>query len=532
QQFAPNHPREFISPDHHGANPSVNANSFEDSYTREILYGQSDLALHPLSFTPQRFRLVVSQDGGNLRSKQVLYDSAADSLISGNYASPSLSSRLPHSATTLRGASPGKNVHMAKFLYNVNDLNDYMFGRGLPSVERHTSTKIHILPPLNLLAQGSCLAVLLTKLFLISDSTPGPGELDVLDDSDWTPHATFPSKDTVFHVSLPSGKPCVTTPDLPSLTRTTFLLSSRFAVGVIVPLEDLSATVEEVIFSNWEIISHYLIVLQKLVCKKLTLALKSSLAFNQSPYINNKRILFPSGVLQLETEFGHQLQKLIKLVHYNVNTPRLVNINAFMSYSLNHVDSKFKTNVINWALEVINWLEFKDGKNFTPLHAQAIPQMHSQNSYLLHSNSRPTNTFLASLLALILPLRDLLSKGPLHIDPFSPSKSKTVTRIVVMTSNSSVAKKLIFILSGLIPDVELLQQLESGSGSSSQTRLCESQEVKKGGISFTANPITTKPIPIRANLMASDSHSDDSAPVSVSSTKGWDVPHKSMTSLS
>lgn len=583
------------TPDGAHNNGNVNPNSYEDSYTREILYGLLELALHPLPFNPRRFRLVVSQDGGNLRSKQVLYDSANESLtvpalrtkppLSSNglaplitnsssdlstpqSASSSLSSRLPTSANTLRGST-------IKSTHNINDLNDYMFGRGLPSVERHTSTKIHMLPPLNLLVHSDSRAVLLTKLFLISDTVPGNNDLDTLIDPHWAPCATFPSKDTVFQVSITSGKPH----DQPVLLPRVCLFSSRFSVGVIIPLEDPNQTVEEVLSSNWETLSHYLIVLQKLVCKKLTIALKNSMVSNTSPYINNKRILFPSGVLQQEADFGHQLQKLIKLVHYNVNTPRLVNINAFMTYSLNHVDSNLKTNVMNWALEVINWLEFKDGKSFVPFQAQgsAIPQMHSQNSYLLHSSSSApswyrsnetpvtSNTFLASLFALILPLRDLLSQGPLHVDPNSLSNSKSVTRIVVMTSNSSVAKKLIFILSGLIPDAEFLLRLEredsnginydstgkhfKNSGEKTLSGSSENKTLSKdglpanleggflesshdGGISFTTNLISTKPIPIRSSLLASELHSDDSTSVSVSSTKGWDVPHKSGTSLS
>ncbi|GEQ67659.1 hypothetical protein JCM33374_g1324 [Metschnikowia sp. JCM 33374] len=587
----------------------TNVNSFEDSYTREILYGSSELALHPLPFNPRRFRLVVAQDGGNLRTKQVLYDSANDISVaqpppwlkpgqsvasntgsalspvssSGSSSPPqspcSENSRLATSTNTLRAASSTNLV--AKQSHNINDINDYMFGRGLPSVEKYTSTKIHMLPSLNSSSNGASSAVLLTKLFSISDSSLSAGDTAILPDSDWVPRATFPSKETAFQISVPSSKSSLSAPDS-ALSPRSLSFSSRFSVGIIIPLEDANETVEEVLSSNWDTLSHYLIVLQKIASKKIIVALKNSLVYNSSPYIINKRISFPSGVLQSESEFGHQLQKLVKLVHYNVNTPRLVNINAFMTYSLNHMDSKLKTNVMNWALEVINWLEFKDGRNFSPLHAQgsAIPHMHSQNSYLSHSSSSVTswyrsnetpvssNTFLASLFALILPLRASLSESPLHVDPTSSSDSKCITRVVVMTSNSSVAKKLIFILSGLIPDAKFLERLEHEGNTASYERCVHDsdssgtdeslsgsgQHLAKdklannldrgtaesphdGGISFTAKPIPAKPIPakpipIRTSTMVSESPSDDSTSVSVSSTKGWDVPHKSATSLS
>lgn len=59
-------------------NPYQNVNTFEDSYSREILYGTSDtLQLKPYQLNNKFFRIIISQDGGNLRSKQVLYDSAA-----------------------------------------------------------------------------------------------------------------------------------------------------------------------------------------------------------------------------------------------------------------------------------------------------------------------------------------------------------------------------------------------------------------------------------------------------------------------
>ncbi|KAF8000398.1 hypothetical protein HF325_005327 [Metschnikowia pulcherrima] len=207
---------------------NINAVSFEDSYTREILYGSLELTLHPLLFNPKRFRLLVSQDGGDLRAKQVLYDSSKY-LVEGvslrTKSSPatvspsaeslsdpgslrlgsSSNSRLPNSANTLRSGSSYNKVPIAKQTHNINDLNDYMFGRGIPSVERHTSTKIHVLLPLSLLGDGSGMAVLLSRVFLIS-AFGYNADSDLTGDLDWVPRPTFRSKDSVLQIHVPTAK--------------------------------------------------------------------------------------------------------------------------------------------------------------------------------------------------------------------------------------------------------------------------------------------------------------------------------------
>lgn len=63
-----------------------------------------------------------------------------------------------------------KNILTSKIYHNASELNDYMFGCGLPSNETYSTTKIHILPTLNNLTYGSNQSILITRLFLISDN--------------------------------------------------------------------------------------------------------------------------------------------------------------------------------------------------------------------------------------------------------------------------------------------------------------------------------------------------------------------------
>ena len=69
--------------------------------------------------------------------------------------------------------------------------------------------------------------------------------------------------------------------------------------------------------------------------------------------------------------------------------------------------------LVNWVLELLNWLEFKDGR------------------YSDHSNS-----FLGSLFAILTPFKTA------QFETFynSSCAKKEVTRVVVMTGNPVVAK--------------------------------------------------------------------------------------------
>lgn len=163
------------------------------------------------------FRIIVSQDGGNLRSKQVLFDSAEDQ------------SKLK------------KGVY-----HNVSDLNDYMFGCGVPTNEIGSVSKIHILPVL----QGGIACVLITRLFSITDGEQEKGD----EDEFWNPVPTLPIKE----VSV-------------KIIRSGVNISSRFSIGVVVPLEGFRGVLE-----NWGEMVHFLILLERVICRRLVGRLQTS----------------------------------------------------------------------------------------------------------------------------------------------------------------------------------------------------------------------------------------------------------------
>lgn len=426
---------------------SQNINSYEDLYTREILYGTGDSSqLRPPVLQNKHFRLIVAQDGGSLRQKQVLYDSAGDTPERGTR--PSLS-RADSKTPPLVAPLPRKNhIISSKSHHNAGELNDYMFGCGLPSNESNSTSKLHILPALNLVN-----AVLITKLFLIAE-TYDCGDFDEL----WAPLPALPTKETAI-----SGYPFAQAHSRQA--GKTGNINSRFSIGLIIPL-DLVADLTDVVLNNWHEIAHYLIVLQKLVVKKLIAVLNTSSGVCGCPYIVNRRIQFPNSVLQGEVDLGLQLVKLVKLVHYNSQTPKLINSNSLIKHAIHTTGSQFNPMLLNWVLEVLNWLEFKDGK--APQHpsSSSISTNFGHNSQFHNlspsheppAHSASHSSFLASLFAVLIPLRELL-----RVKPFSgnsASKTKEVTRIVIMTGNAMVAKKLVFIINGLIPDIEFLCSLE------------------------------------------------------------------------
>lgn len=639
-------------------------NSFEDSYTRGILYGLSKLLLAPIHSLTRRFRLLVAQDGGGLAAKQVLFDLFGDSVINSppelhsnaSFAGPDVpvlqqklmqmtlngaeisvkspfnsssplpvtlpiglegvldfylspdpmdlsqqlsdghyfsrdndnglqtpsalsaasqnSPRLSAGGSSLRaGANRGV---VQKPAHNINVLTDYMFGRGLPSNEWHTATKIHLLPALNS-ANETSQAVLITKLFLIVDATASLNmDTEVANSSSWNPNSIFTTRETAVTVVLNKS----------GLLRRNF--SSRFSIGLIIPLDDPSQTVEETIASNWSEISMHLVILQKIVTNKLVLALKGS-SHQHGSFIFNKRILLPSYMFQGDVELLNQLYKVIRLMHYHANVPRLISTHSLMTHTLNCAGSPFKANMINWALEVINWLEFKDGRSSVSIYNHGPGHLANSNLSVnlvgsfsgglsAHMSARSnegaqlTNTFLASLLALIISLRDSLSGSPLGANE-DVNSTKEITRVVVMTSNSTVAKKLIFIICALIPDLRFLFNLENsvettdsaivpngpssranehagsfvGANTSTATietvlnlrndALTDTTIASSNAISFSPNQTSNgipidqdlvRPIPIHRQLLSdSEIRSDDSVCASVTSTKGWEVPVKS-----
>ena len=626
-----------------GGGGAASSKSFDDSYTRSMLYGLTEMSVAPGHLLPRRFRLVVAQDGGALAEKQVLFDlfgdtappspqeglsppvldgpdlpalhhklaqvslgrnadlrtgsltGAGSSVASGAGSVNELTLSSPEPGDVVRqhagppsvsivagtssapGRSPAlsrtgmkRNVVLRKQSHEINVLAEYMFGRGLPSNECHMATKIHILPPLNLV-HGTSRAVLVTRLFLLVDTHVAQvSDAEKGDSACWNPQPTIHTRGSTFSYSSRS-------------LQVRMSLSSRFAIGIVVPFDDPSQTVEETLLSNWDVISMQLVQIQKAVATKLAAALKNG-APHSSPYICNKRALFPPHMLQGDVDLVAHLQRLIRIVHYLTNVPRLISTHSLMMHTFSRAGSPFKNNTINWALEVINWLEFKDGK-YSAAVAAVGPSHLSTNlagslgAYSMHSSSlgfrasdaqHPGNfstTFLANLFAVILSLRTSLAAS--SVAKHDPSGTKEITRVVVMTSNSSVAKKLVFLVCGLIPNCNLLQHLYAsdstgggagtgigtGEGTRIETNLTatsstgpEKPAVRPHthaspctdtvssvilGASFASPLEQVRPIPIRRQqLYDNEGPSDESVCALVSSTKGWEVPVKATTNLS
>ncbi|KAG7191353.1 uncharacterized protein KQ657_003525 [Scheffersomyces spartinae] len=427
----------------------------------------------------------------------------------------------------------------------ISEINDYMFGCGLPSTETTCITKIHLLPKLTSLSQGSNNSVLVTRLFLITRGDPSsaqkfPSVFNLSDPDSWNPTAALPTRE-VFVKNLKSSNgvslnssfnsnsnsPSSSSP--PGACSSPLLnssrmgnLSSKYAIGIVIPLESPEEDLMDILITNWDEISHYLILLQKVIAKKLISLLRSSLdttTFGSSSFITHtKRIQFPNWILQHEPDILHQYYKLIKLISYDTNLPRLINSNALIKTSMSKTSSKYNSLLLNWVLEVLNWLEFKDNKqlakpsiqtttasktstislttvsnsitfnnNKGPTQASNVPFLSSsslkQGSMMEYSNTaqahngisessgsgpnsnnnnpdvfKTYHTFLATLFSLVLPLRKKLTHKPISDNGNEDEikrKHKDVTRIVIMTGNPAVAKKLIFILNALVPDDSL-----------------------------------------------------------------------------
>lgn len=353
--------------------------NYDDSYMRDILYALRSVTHGAVAFDPRRFRLVVGQDGGNLRAKQILYDVDHDK-PSRNSSGPALLLQLP-----LLPVGP-----------STSELADYMFGRGIPTNEVATATKVHVL----YLAQGPP-AVLVTKLFLLVDKCAEPDD----GHPDWTPTPTWPATDTVYGLQLPGRA-----------------LSCRFSLGVVIPLDDQA--VEDVLATVWPVVARHLTLLQKIVARKLVVALRLATVDGVCPYVSHRRIAFPPQLLHHDADLALHTVKLARAVQFTFNTPRLMDTHTLM-HSASTARSPFRFFLISWAAEVVNWLEFKDGR--TP----GAPRLDQ-------------TSFLANLITAVLLLRDQM-----ELQQRRPArKEKAVTRVVVMTGNSAVAKRLVFILNG------------------------------------------------------------------------------------
>lgn len=513
-QESPNNPA--LPP---GAGVVNNGNSFEDGYTRATLYGTSDSrCLIPVQFDRTAFRVIVSQDGGNLRSKQVLYDSAYN-------------------------GTPIARNQKSKLHHHAAELHDYIFGCGIPANESHFSSKLHILPSPHNKFSDTHYSVLVSRLFSLTDLA----DEDSNSTPSWCPQLALDTdKATKLHASVPAF-------DYKPTSKSHNFIHSRFAVAFIVPIESLD-NLTTVVFNNWEEICHFLIILQRLVSKKLVTLLNNAVRdevsdCDASPYITNKRIQFPDLVLQQDSDVALQLKKLVRLVHYNTNVPRLASTNLLVRFSAATGSTSFHPIIINWAIELTNWLEFKDGKNLQPTNA-----LTSNTQFLHNDDVMMSSTFLASLFATVLPFRKLLGMKPLEKGP--DRHQRDVTRVVIMTGNPVVAKKLVFILNGLIPDNRISVELghcKDVSALKDTVREHHSEPLRPprnynfspspteevvtssfGSAPTTKNKVQAMPIPIKSAPVSTANSSDNSGhSLSRSATsRGWEIPHKSCASTS
>ncbi|WLF77528.1 hypothetical protein PVL30_001246 [Lodderomyces elongisporus] len=498
-------PSTFSTPSPPSSSPSATPLppcSYEDSYSREILYGTHNAnSLKPYYFNNQHFRIFLAQDGGNLRTKQILFDTAqqlqpiahqnqqhqqhsqhsqhsqqhhqqqqhqqqqfSNTLASETHLNkrPVVLPRTPSKGSphhSYQQHNPHHHHHSQQNLphrihHNVADLNDLCFGCGLPSNESHTITKFHILPSPSSNSSSPYNSVLITRLFSISDHDPMSNESLLHNQDEWSPKSSTFVKDQ-------------------NIKLNDYKISSRFAIGIVIPIES-SHLIHEDIINNWNELSHFLTNLQKLIYRKLLQQL--NLGFDNShhscEYLVKKRLQFPSFILQTDHDLHQSLNKLIKLTHYSSNTPRLMNTN----YLMNANKQEYNSTLINWVLEVLNWLEFKDGRcNNLPMNAnmystslastamgtssslsttsaQQTAQSQLQGHGQGHGQGQgQTPSFLATVLSLMIQYRNSLGVRPYFN---KESNQREVTRIVVMTGNPAVAKRLIFIINGLIGNFE------------------------------------------------------------------------------
>ena len=61
----------------------------------------------------------------------------------------------------------------------------------------------------------------------------------------------------------------------------------------------------------------------------------------------------------MKLEFKTQVDQTI---HYNYNVPKLINSNTLMKSSVTKDLFQYNPMLVNWVLELLNWLEFKDGR--------------------------------------------------------------------------------------------------------------------------------------------------------------------------
>ncbi|VEU22980.1 DEKNAAC104246 [Brettanomyces naardenensis] len=316
-------------------------------------------------------------------------------------------------------------------------------------------------------------------------------------------------------------------------------LSTRFSIGVVIPVGRGISSMEEEVTDNWTDISNLLVTIQEVVTEKLkktyvSQAHRRNCSYNQHsssvpkmpkvPSVGNlsscKKMNFSAYILQTDFDLNQQFHSLVRCILLLVETPRL-----FVALK------ESNQALISWASAVAAWLELKDGRFFT-----ADPTSPSSEKVSI----KPGLKFLASLFSILLPLRKQILE-----DPMNRSRNKSV-RVVIVTGNPIVSQKLIFILAGLIgyDNYVIRASMEAATDDSSSTdddtQTSTSDETTRDvtasdyGVSFS--PTKVLPISIERKLSSQRSSSDSSTP-SISPigrsgssllARGWKVPTKSV----
>lgn len=401
------------------------------------LYGMNDASPMPsnkLSDKYSSFRMVIIQDGG-IRTKQPLFDSSA---------------------------SHNKNISIKQKLnkrlyHSISELSVFMFGCfGMPMSESNMTTKIHYLPSLSKMHSS----ILITRLFSLDSSFTLKPHKIFSGSNDWEPH------------------PFLETDEIPLNENQ----STRFAIGLIIPVSSSIESVRDEITENWSHISDSLLKMQNLIVQRLknAYAVQTRSKKNQQQLVhaNNLTNINNMGNLNKSKKFSFQLYCLQTDVDIFQNFGSFIGLMvSLIEIPRLFIDLKHSNqSLIDWAATLSLWLELKDGRthshdhfnsdtdhdddcsdnglHFT--HSNSSDTFHTPSylgsytaSHILHSSATAPSTqslkFLASLLTIFLPLRHELFE-----DTLNQSQNLSKLRIVIGTGNPLVSQKLIFILAGIL----------------------------------------------------------------------------------
>lgn len=346
------------------------------------------------------FRLIVLEDEG-IRTKQTLFDSAVGIKSSAN-SQPILAHQ---------------NINKS-FYHSLNELSTYMFGYyGILMSESYGITKIDYLPGLPSMPHS----ILVTRLFSL-DPTFQATRMSSRTSDDW------------------HGVPCVDSCGIPLHPS----VSTRFSIGLVIPVGDNFRSIEVELADNWHEISLCLGGIQKAVTEELCKIYRLRKGLRAQPVASPPTSSSPHTFTS-KSQASQMLKSTLSFPNFSLQANPTVN-QVFLSFvlKLQHlVDvprlfiplQESNQQLIQWASTVASWLELKDGR-YSNIEV-------SPPSDPSEGMGKPGLQFLANLLAIIMPARlSILQQD-------DTNKNKTV-RVVILTGNPIVSEKLIFLLAGLL----------------------------------------------------------------------------------